>query len=68
METRDIEGGDAWADIPDQRSPEGRAVADGLRRAEETVLAVQDRLKTAIEEPRDDTDDFEAFKDGSPKA
>ncbi|AXB80701.1 hypothetical protein [Novosphingobium sp. P6W] len=54
--------GEAWADILARRSPEGRAVADELHRAEEAALAIQERIIAAMREKQDFTDDFCAFE------
>lgn len=58
----DSGGGEAWADILARRGPEGRAVVDELRRAEEAVLTIQNRVIAAIEGNRDYAEDYKAFE------
>lgn len=54
--------GEAWSDILAARSPEGRAVVDELRRAEQVVLSIQGRIMSAITDGRDWAEDFSAFE------
>ncbi|AXB75875.1 hypothetical protein [Novosphingobium sp. P6W] len=62
MPDHDHGSGEAWADILARRSPEGRAVAEQLRQAEEAAFAIQQRIVAAITEKRDFAEDFKAFE------
>lgn len=63
MTSNDDEGsGEAWSDILARRSPEGRAVVEELIRAEQTALAVQERIMAAMSERRECDQDVEAFQ------
>ena len=55
--------GESWADILARRSPEGRAIVDQLRSAEEAALCAQRLITDAMSEGRECAREFKAFED-----
>ncbi|WP_260598243.1 hypothetical protein [Sphingomonas endolithica] len=53
--------GKSWAEILEQRSPEGRAVVLRLSQAEQAAIEAQRRVMKALEAHRDCAAEIEAF-------